>query len=95
MNKILVIQTAFVGDAVLTLPMIQKLKDIFNDAEIHVLCIPSSAEIFSVSPYVNEVLIYDKKEKDKGFLSLVKLIYGLDLKSIQESIHLTDPSEPQ
>lgn len=74
MNKILVIQTAFVGDAVLTLPMIQKLKDIFNDAEIHVLCIPSSAEIFSVSPYVNEVLIYDKKEKDKGFLSLVKLI---------------------
>jgi heptosyltransferase-2 len=74
MDKVLIIQTAFIGDAILTLPMIQKLKDIFNDVELHVLCIPASAEIFYVSPYVNKVLIYDKKGKDKGLLSLVKLI---------------------
>jgi heptosyltransferase-2 len=74
MDKVLIIQTAFIGDAILTLPMIQKLKDIFNDVEIHVLCIPNSAEIFTGSPYVNKVLIYDKKGKDRGLLSLVKII---------------------
>jgi heptosyltransferase-2 len=61
MDKVLIIQTAFIGDAILTLPMIQKLKDIFNDVELHVLCIPTSAEIFSASPFVIKVLIYDKK----------------------------------
>ena len=74
MNKILVIQTAFIGDAILTLPMIQKLKEIFNNVELHVLCIPSTKEIFSASPYVDKVIVYDKRRKDKNFISLMKLI---------------------
>ena len=74
MNKILVIQTAFIGDAILTLPMIQKLKEIFNNVELHVLCIPSTKEIFSASPYVDKVIVYDKRRKDKNFISQMKLI---------------------
>ena len=77
MNKILVVQTAFIGDAILTLPMIQKLKEIFNDAELHVLCIPSTEEIFSASPYVNKLFVYDKRGKDKNLISLLKLISKL------------------
>ena len=74
MNKILVVQTAFIGDAILTLPMIQKLKEILNDINIQVLCIPSTQEIFSASPYVDKVIAYDKKGRDKSLLSLIKLI---------------------
>jgi lipopolysaccharide heptosyltransferase II len=74
MNKILIIQTAFIGDAVLTLPMIQKLKEIFVNAELHLLCIPSTSEIFSASPYVKKVLVYDKRDRDKSLLSLFRLI---------------------
>ena len=74
MNKVLVIQTAFIGDAILTLPMIQKLKEIFDNVELQVLCIPSTQEIFSASPYVDEIIVYDKKGKDKSLFSLIKLI---------------------
>ncbi len=74
MEKILVIQTAFIGDAVLTLPMIQKLKEIFADSEIHVLCIPITKEIFALSPSVNKILVMDKKGKDGNFFSLFKFI---------------------
>ena len=77
MEKYLVIQTAFLGDAILTLPMIQKLKETNNNCEIDVLAIPSTFEIFSSSPYVNKAIIIDKKGKHKSLRSLLKFIKQL------------------
>lgn len=72
MEKILVIQTAFIGDALLTLPMIEKLKENFDNSLLDVVCIPYTEEIFSASPFVNEVLVLDKKREHKSFLKLLK-----------------------
>jgi heptosyltransferase-2 len=73
-EKILVIQTAFLGDAVLTLPMIQKLKELNSDSTIDVLCIQASKEIFQLSPFINEVIVIDKKGEHKSFFGLLKFI---------------------
>ena len=70
-EKILVIQTAFIGDSVLALPMIQVLKKMYPQSEIHVLCIPPAEEIFKASPFVNEVKVLDKRNKHKSLISLV------------------------
>ena len=72
MEKILVIQTAFLGDAILTLPMIEKIKEKFPSSEIDVLSIPSTQEIFEASPFVNKVLAIDKKKAHKSLLKLYK-----------------------
>jgi len=73
-EKILIIQTAFLGDSILTLPMVQKLKEKYPNSIISVLCIPSTKEIFESSLYVDEVLVYDKKISQKSFYDLLKLI---------------------
>lgn len=73
-GKILVIQTAFLGDAVLTLPMIQKLKEIEPDSIIDVVSIPSTEEVFRASPYVNDVIIFDKKDRQKSLAALIRFI---------------------
>ncbi len=62
-EKILVIQTAFPGDAILTLPMIQQLKKKNGNVLIDVICIPSTKIIFEASPYINSVIEFDKKGK--------------------------------
>ncbi len=80
MKKILIIQTAFIGDAILTLPMIQKLKELYTESEIDVLAIPATAEIFSASEYVSSVLIIDKKGKDKSPLALLKFTKNIKAK---------------
>jgi len=72
-KKILVIQTAFPGDAILTLPMIQKLKEKEKDAVIDVLCIPGTKEIFANSPYVNNSIVYDKRGEHKSIIKLFSL----------------------
>ena len=70
-EKILVIQTAFPGDAILTLPLIQELYVLFNNSQIDVICIPATAEIFSASPFVNKVIILDKKNSHKLLFSII------------------------
>jgi len=72
--KILVIQTAFPGDAILTLPMIQELKKRNEHSLIDVICIPSTREIFEASPAVNSTIVIDKKDAQKNIFSFIKFI---------------------
>jgi len=63
-KKILVIQTAFLGDVVLTLPMVQVLKRENPDCEIDFLCIPAMEVLFKNNPLLNKVIVYDKRGSD-------------------------------
>jgi heptosyltransferase-2 len=76
-EKILIIQTAFLGDAILTLPMIQQLKKKLPTSLITVLCIPSTKELFEKSPVIDVVIVYDKRNTQKSILSLFVLILGI------------------
>ena len=71
-NKVLIIQTAFLGDAILTLPLIQEASKKFPDSQIDVIAIPSTETIFASSPFVRKVFVLDKKGKQKSILSLIK-----------------------
>jgi len=71
-QKILIIQTAFLGDAFLTLPMIQELSKKNPNSVIDVIAIPSTSEIFDASPFVNKVIVMDKRLKHKSFFNLIK-----------------------
>lgn len=70
-KKIVVVQTAFIGDAVLTLPMLEVLAINNPSALIDVVTIPKTSEIFQASPFVNEVIVYDKRNTNKGFKALL------------------------
>ncbi len=70
MRKILVIQTAFIGDAVLTLPIFQVLRGVEPTASIDALVIPKTAELFQTHPAVAEVVTFDKRGEDRGLAGL-------------------------
>ena len=73
-DKILFIQTAFPGDAILALPAIQKLKETNPDSSIDVLCIPETQEIFNASPSISATIVIDKRGKQKTIVSTYKFI---------------------
>jgi heptosyltransferase-2 len=82
-KKILVIQTAYPGDAVLTLPFIQELKKQKPDYKIDVLCIPLTSEIFEASPFINSIIAMDKRGKQKSLLSFMKFVRELKSKKYE------------
>ena len=77
MKNILLIQTAFPGDAVLTLPLIQEIAKTNPDSKIDVIAIPSTGSIFESSPDVNEVFILDKRGEHKSLLSVIRFSFQL------------------
>lgn len=71
-ERILFIQTAFLGDAILSLPALEKLKTKFPNSFLSVLCIPATEEVFSNSPFVDETIVLDKRKKHNSVFALFK-----------------------
>ncbi len=75
MKKILVIQTAFTGDAVLATALIEKLHQYFPGAYIDFLLRKGNEGLLKDHPFLHEVLVWNKKEnKNKNLLQLLKQI---------------------
>ena len=73
-HKILIIQTAFLGDVILTTGLVRAAVHALPTAEIHVLAIPETSEIFERNPYVTRVLQFFKRNPKRKYHSLLKII---------------------
>lgn len=72
-DKILIIQTAFPGDLILTTPLIRATKERYPRAEISALVIPETAELLKNNPFLYEVILYDKRNrKGPGVAAVLK-----------------------
>ena len=73
MRRILVVQTGFHGDVILSSPVWSNLKAMYPQAEIFVLTTPQARELVCYHPAVEKVLVFDKRASRKGFLGLLKM----------------------
>jgi heptosyltransferase II len=73
LKNILVVQTAFLGDVILTLPLVQVLKRNVPDASIDFVLIPRSAELLVGHPAIQNAIVFDKRGKDAGLGGLFRV----------------------
>ncbi len=66
LGKILIFQTAFLGDVILTLPLVQILHRKFPEAEIDFVTTPRAAEILRGHRDIHSVIVYDKRKTQRG-----------------------------
>lgn len=62
-KNILIIQTAFIGDAILASSLIEKMHHRFPSANISVLVRKGNGSVYDNHPFLKEVLTWDKGEK--------------------------------
>lgn len=75
MQKILVIQTAFIGDVVLATGLLEKLHAQWPDASIDILVRKGNESLFEQHPFIHEVLVWDKKKsKYRHLFELIKQV---------------------
>jgi heptosyltransferase-2 len=87
MNKILLRAPNWVGDALLTTPVVHCLKQNFPRARITVLARPWTAPIFETSPDVAEVMIYQKAGIHQGMKGMWALSQELRARDFDLVIH--------
>ncbi len=73
-KNILIVRTDRMGDVVLTTPAIKALRDQFPDTRISILVAHSTQDIVLGNPYLNEVIVEDRKKEHRGFWGTLKLI---------------------
>ncbi len=75
--KILLVQTGFIGDTILSTPVIDALVALFPNAKISLLTTPVAAPLFQYDSRLEQVLVYDKRKKDKGFFGFIRMLKQL------------------
>lgn len=78
----LVIQTAFLGDVVLTTPLISALAE--QHGPVDVMTTPAAGSLLETHPAVRSVIRYDKNGRDRGLSGLWKL--SAELRSRRYSV---------
>ncbi|MBC7651112.1 MAG: glycosyltransferase family 9 protein [Deinococcales bacterium] len=86
MHKFLVIQTAFIGDVVLATALLEKLHSFYPEAKLDILVRNGNEALFTNHPYINQVLIWHKKEKKYQYL--LQLLQQIRLKNYDVVINV-------
>ncbi len=75
MQKILIIQTAFIGDVILATSLIENIHKAHPKTEIDFLLRKGNEQLLKAHPFISEILIWDKKEsKYYELFNLIKKI---------------------
>ena len=77
LKRILVVRPDRIGDVLLSTPALSALRRALPDAFIAVLVAPHAYEIVELNPYVDRVLVIDKKGRHRGIVGMAMLVKEL------------------
>lgn len=92
-ERILVRATNWVGDAVMSVPALQKLRERFPDARISILARPWVAELYEREPFCDEVIPYSGPKGWRGISEKRELVRQLKERSFDCAILLQNAFE--
>jgi len=84
--RVCLLQTAFLGDCVLTLPLLKKMKEVFPEASVSVVTRPETREVFAASGLAGEIIEDRKKTAPSGLAEFSRLAAELRARSFDAVI---------
>src|SRR3989338_975690 len=86
--RILITRTDRIGDLVLSTPVFSAVRQKYVNAWIACLTFAENREIVEGNPFLNEVVLYRKKDHEKGWIGNLKFARLLAKKKLDIVIHL-------
>jgi heptosyltransferase-2 len=71
--RCLVIQTAFLGDVILTVPLLRLLRGLDGVRRLTVVAAPAGSELLRGQAIVDDVIEYDKRGRNRGLAGLLRV----------------------
>jgi heptosyltransferase-2 len=87
-SSILIRATNWLGDAVMTTPAIGTVRDFFPEARITLMANPLVAEMFLPHPWIDDLLVYDRKSLHKGISGRLRMAMELRKRSFDLAVLL-------
>jgi len=73
-RKILIVQTAFIGDVLLITPLVKAVTKKYPSSCLDVMVIPACAEILENNIHIANVILFDKKHNDRGIFGFIHVL---------------------
>jgi heptosyltransferase-3 len=73
-KKFLFITLSNIGDAIMTTPVLEFVHNKNPDFEVDIVCDQKSQAVFKNCPYINQIIIKNKKEGLYGVLKLIQIL---------------------
>ncbi len=74
-NRIIIVQTAFIGDVIIITPLIKATKELYPNALLDVMVIPQTAGVLENNPNINKIILFNKrKNKIVSFIKTLLLL---------------------
>jgi heptosyltransferase-2 len=87
-RRLLIRGTNWVGDAVMSIPAMKKIRVIFDRAHISLLVRPWVQDVYAAVDFVDEILVYDKAGIHSGFAGRLRLAAQLRARRFDGAILL-------
>ncbi len=71
--RILIIDTAWLGDVIFTTSLLGSLKNLWPESELHVLTAPRGEPILRGHPHISKLWILDKRGAHRGLFGTLKI----------------------
>jgi len=71
--RILIVQTSYLGDTILSTPVIAGLHRLYPEAELWMMTTPAAKGLVARDPLLTGVLTFDKRKKDAGIAGLIRM----------------------
>lgn len=75
--RVLLIQTGFIGDVILSTPVFSRAKDIYPNAKVDLLTTKVAADLFEQDDRFDRVIVYDKRGEDGGISGFLRILFEL------------------
>jgi heptosyltransferase II len=76
-KRILIVRNDRMGDVILSTPVFKAVRDAYPHAYIAVMVRPYTRAVVQGNPYIDEVIVFDKKEIGAGIFRFIGFIAGL------------------
>lgn len=87
MKRILIVRTDRIGDVALSTPAVKAVRKAYPDSFIAMMVAPHAREIVEGNPYLNEVIVFDKK-KFKGLFGSIRFSVRLRKENFDTAVVL-------
>ncbi len=72
-RRILLVQTSYLGDTILSTPLIAALHQLHPGSELWMMTTPAAADLVRSDPLVHRVIVFDKRVRDRGLAGLLRM----------------------
>ncbi|MCX7661790.1 MAG: hypothetical protein N2Z79_03800, partial [Candidatus Omnitrophica bacterium] len=76
-KRILISRTDKIGDVILSTPVIKAIREGYPHSYLAMMVSPSAREILEENPYLDKIIILDKKKTHRGLLGSIRLVLEL------------------